>query len=76
MPLPIRQHNLVKELAQSSWMMWAVLGMRADWLIADLQLITTVTIVKMLVLVATGLVRLTCKLSGYIDNCNSSQYQI
>ena len=56
MPLPIRVQGLVKELAQSSWMTWAVSGTRAGWLIADTQLLTTAITVMMLVLVATGLV--------------------
>ena len=56
-PLPTRVLILAKELLpQSSWIMWAVLGMRADWLTAIPLLLLPVLFRTLLALVATGYV--------------------
>ena len=53
MLLFVALHSMAKEMAQSFWMMWPVLGMRADlWTANTLPIITVVTM-KMLVLYAT-----------------------
>jgi len=54
MPLPTRVLSLAQEMAQSSWIMWAVLGMRADWLTAIPLLLLPVLFRMLLALVATG----------------------
>ena len=56
MPLPTRVLSLAQEMAQSSWIMWAVLGMRADWLTAIPLLLLPVLFRTLLALVATGYV--------------------
>jgi len=54
MPLPTRALSLAKELLpQSSWIMWPVLGMRADWLTAIPPLLP-VLFRMLLALAATG----------------------
>ena len=53
MLLSVALHPLAKELAQSFWMMWPVLGTRAGWWTVDTLPFITVVTMKMLVLYAT-----------------------
>ena len=69
MPLFVAGHSMAKEMVQSFWMMWIVLGMRPGlWTVNTLPIIT-VPIVKMLVLYATehvSNVNLSGPLWGYV----------